>query len=77
MVPTRVRLILRGGVIDHLTLHAANATHCERVKPFLDKLQELQTDMTNVLADAMLSIERLVPHTSMAHSAIHVVGYRS
>lgn len=47
-------------------VHAANATHCERVKPFLDKLQELQTDMTNVLADAMLSIERLVPHTSMA-----------
>ena len=38
------------------------------VKPFLDKLQEFQTDMTNTLIDVLVSIEELMRHTSMAPS---------
>ena len=49
-------------------VNGANVSHCMRVKPFLDKLQEFQTDMTNTLLDVLMSIDELVPHTSMAPS---------
>jgi len=49
-------------------VNGANVSHCMHVKPFLDKLQEFQTDMTNTLIDVLVSIEELMRHTSMAPS---------
>jgi len=36
------------------------------IKPFLDKLQEFQTNLANTLRDVLVSIKESVPHTSMA-----------
>jgi len=49
-------------------VNGANVSHSLRVKPFPDKMQEFQSDMTNTLLDVLVSIEELVPHTSMAPS---------
>ena len=44
----------------------ANVSHCMHIKPFLDKLQEFQTNLTNTLRDVLVSINESMPHTSMA-----------
>ena len=67
-LPDRPIFERNGRQLNCSQVNAANVSHCMRVKPFLDKLQEFQTDMTNTLLDVLLSIEELVPHTSMAPS---------
>ena len=39
----------------------ANVTHCLHVKPFVDKISSVQHDMSQMLYDILIDIERLVP----------------